>query len=683
METQLAELRLEDGEPMPHEETEIVKQPVIETLDANLRVSPSQVVEAPMAKDAVTEICPDDGEWPADQPALAVSPVRRVPSQVHCSTDPEFPREKEALQALRTMLKKEDAVWTSDKQREAVRVCLEGSTDVLVLLGTGSGKTMVALIPMVLEPNSATVIVLPLKSLLTDYKRKLDALGVEYEVYGNSKVLSGMKRLLLVSADMAKQEHWTTALTSYHHNYFPVKRLVFDEGHYVLTSSDFRDSIRNPYELRALPMQFIVMSGSVPPQAEAALTSAFGLVSTTVTVRRLMLQPRVKDADDVIRQVSSVWRAESKTMADEDRALVFVPYVTEGNKLAKLLGCDIYKSDLSDRIKENIYYRWLKGDYKVMVCTSAFSAGNDYPSVRLVFHAGSPLEMIGFIQEVSRGGRDKKPTKCIIIPCNRKSPNPDQDSLQHKGRQAVWNMLFSSSECLRYCITLFNDGHGVRCTDDEENQICSRCESNRKGCPQAGFDGPPGPGLPAIGKQKPVAAIFESAHQTAKMRKVEMTEEEQTYVSDFKKALVCYCDTCAICLFNGYSHPDPLDALSCPLFSLQESSVARYRYFKSKLHYSSDIHKSVICFKCHIPTCHDLLHMPLYYKQDCPNPHTVTGVCWVVFFGTSSRPLMESHFNHSFPTLDAYIAWLNGPVIPGHKSNLTAVFLWYTSLAFK
>jgi superfamily II DNA helicase RecQ len=43
-----------------------------------------------------------------------------------------------------------------------------------------------------------------------------------------------------------------------------------------------------------------------------------------------------------------------------------------------------------------------------MICTSAFSAGNDYPAVRLVVHAGTPFEMVGFIQEVSRAGRGNR-----------------------------------------------------------------------------------------------------------------------------------------------------------------------------------------------------------------------------------------------------------------------------------
>jgi superfamily II DNA helicase RecQ len=50
-----------------------------------------------------------------------------------------------------------------------------------------------------------------------------------------------------------------------------------------------------------------------------------------------------------------------------------------------------------------------------MVCTSAFGCGNDHPHVCLVIHAGSPKEMIDYIQEKSYAGRDGQPALSIIL----------------------------------------------------------------------------------------------------------------------------------------------------------------------------------------------------------------------------------------------------------------------------
>jgi hypothetical protein len=486
-----------------------------------------------------------------------------------------------------------------------------------------------------------------------------------------------------VSADVTRQGHWISALTHFHHHYYPVKRLVFDEGHYVLTSSDFRNSLCNVYELRTLPMQFVIMSGSVPPIAEPAMIEAFGLINSTIVIRtptrrpelRLILRNRVKDAQDVVQLAMSIYAKEAPSMAPDDRTLIYVPYVAEGNKLAKLLSCDVYKSELDDDVKDAIYYRWFRGEQTIMICTSAFSAGNDYPSVRLVIHAGSPLEMVGFIQEVSRAGRDGKPAKCIIIiPCNRKAPNKANDALGHKGICEVWAMLFDSLECLRYCITLFNDGHGVRCGDDELNQICSRCESSRSR-PQ--FIA--GDMLTGGSFKRKAPSVFESAYQAAKMRKVDITAEEQSYVESFLKALTCYRATCTMCLLGGGMDSGFHPIQSCP--TLDDSSRDTLNLFRRRLHYDSKMH-APICYHCHIPICHNLLHPPYGGQQNCAHPDVVMHVGWAVFHGKASLPKMQAHFGQMFSTFDAFIGWLNGPPVAGHKSNLTAVFLWYTFLTF-
>jgi hypothetical protein len=248
--------------------------------------------------------------------------------------------------------------------------------------------------------------------------------------------------------------------------------------------------------------------------------------------------------------------------------------------------------------------------------------------------------------------------------------------LGHKGICEVWGMLFNSTECLRYCITLFNDGHGIRCGDDEENQICSRCESSRSR-PRLIDIVTEGSSGGSIKRRAPSA--FETAHQAAKMRKVEITAEEQLYVERFFKALACYRNTCAMCLLFGGMETTFHRMRFCPV--LGEASTDALRLLKNQLHYDSKIH-APICYHCHIPICHNMLHPPYGGQQDCTHPDVVMYVAWAVFHGKGSQPKLESRFGRTFPTIEAYIAWLNGPPIAGHKSNLTAVFLWYTFLTF-
>ncbi|KDR66005.1 hypothetical protein GALMADRAFT_81284, partial [Galerina marginata CBS 339.88] len=94
-----------------------------------------------------------------------------------------------------------DAKWTCEEQKLAFLAVSDLKTDVLVVMATGSGKTMVVILPSLLEVNQITVIVVPLLSLLDDYISRLIRMDVRFEVYQSGKRPSGAANILLVSAD--------------------------------------------------------------------------------------------------------------------------------------------------------------------------------------------------------------------------------------------------------------------------------------------------------------------------------------------------------------------------------------------------------------------------------------------------------------------------------------------------
>jgi len=143
-----------------------------------------------------------------------------------------------ALQKIRALTGNPNADWTCPAQKEAMSAVLEHKTDVMALMCTGSGKTMLTVVPTLLE-DTITVCVLPLKSLMLDVCQNLDNMGVEYEVFkGDSTRISGTKKLVLVSADKAKTPQWREALAEVNQR-VTVGRLVFDEAHLAVTADDY------------------------------------------------------------------------------------------------------------------------------------------------------------------------------------------------------------------------------------------------------------------------------------------------------------------------------------------------------------------------------------------------------------------------------------------------------------
>ena len=72
------------------------------------------------------------------------------------------------------------------------------------------------------------------------------------------------------------------------------------------------------------------------------------------------------------------------------------------------------KSTRSER--EEVVDAWRAGSLDVVVGTSAFGLGIDYPHARSVVHACVPETLDRFYQEVGRGGRDGRASLSLIIP---------------------------------------------------------------------------------------------------------------------------------------------------------------------------------------------------------------------------------------------------------------------------
>jgi hypothetical protein len=595
----------------------------------------------------------------------------------------------EALNVVQRLTKSPNANWSCKEQEQGMQAVLSMKTDVMALMRTGSGKSMFSIVASILQPHFITVHVLPLKSLMRDFRRNLDDMGVPYEAFtSKSTKISGRCSLILVSADRYKTPAWRQALAEAN-LLLPVARVVWDEGQMAFTADDYRAALRDLAESRLLPVQMVVLSGSVPVVSQPTLMKMFGLGDNTFVVRTNTVRPELEyileksrsSNTQIAKRVLEIIKQHAPHLSPRDRALVFVPYIDQGEKLASHINCEFYHGgkELSDVERDKIYTHWVEGIHVTMICTSAFSAGNNYKHVRLVIHAGTPQEMIGCIQEKSRGGRDHQPAKCYFLPRDPGTP-PEipPGEIDHKGRLAMHKWLFPTTPiCLRYGFTSFCDEAGTYCSDDPSYQKCSVCQASSSNMPQVTYC--QNPSSSSSSKRTATSMMnnpFTEAYNKSKRQRVSRLTTANAFVDRMKAALLFFSNTCAYCKVHGQT-TNKHAITTCPLLQgSHQGAISKYLSWKKLLSYNPN-HHGPICYFCHVPQCHDTLHSTFGSADDCEHPDVVAPVAYAIYHSELLQLAAQEHFKLEWGNLSQFVTWLNSRPVDGEGSNLTALLLWY------
>ena len=87
---------------------------------------------------------------------------------------------------------------------------------------------------------------------------------------------------------------------------------------------------------------------------------------------------------------------------------------------------------------------FMNGKKPIIAATNAFGLGIDKPDVRLIIHAGLPLSMDGYTQEIGRAGRDGKKSRCVLFYAKSDFDRNRRILSRSGGRKAVARRLWST-----------------------------------------------------------------------------------------------------------------------------------------------------------------------------------------------------------------------------------------------
>jgi len=313
-----------------------------------------------------------------------------------------------------------------DGQEEIIDRLMAGR-DAVVVMPTGSGKSLCFQIPAILRPGTG-VVVSPLIALMDDQVIALEQLGVRAaslhsglmggeaaEVW--SRLRGNDLDLLYVSPERLLSNGFLDRLEE-----IGVCLFAIDEAHCVsMWGHDFRREY----------LQLAVLGERFPDVPRVALTATADSPTRREIGERLEMPEarlflssfdrpniryRVYPKSSPRQQFLKMLRDEH----DEDSGIVYCLSRKKTEQTAEWLrdegyNAAAYHAGMASETRRETQRRFVRDEVRIIVATVAFGMGIDKPDVRFVAHLDLPKSVEAYYQETGRGGRDGLPATAFML----------------------------------------------------------------------------------------------------------------------------------------------------------------------------------------------------------------------------------------------------------------------------
>lgn len=312
-------------------------------------------------------------------------------------------------------------------QKDVVDHVLNGGSG-LVLMPTGSGKSLTYQLPSVLLKGT-TLVISPLKALMKDQVDKLRSLGVRAtfinsdlkkdEREGRQKKLAeGHWQIVYITPERFRKNEFVDAINS-----VKIPLLVVDEAHCISQwGHDFRPEYAKVGVVRAMldNPPTLALTATATREVREDIRERLGLEQDPVfslSIERSNLAVSVRDIYGLEQKIKQV---EELVLSSQGSTIIYFSLIQTLQKFSQALkkqniSHEIYHGDLPERFKRKSQENFLSGESNLILATPAFGLGVDKPDVRTIIHVEMPGSIEAYFQEIGRAGRDGAPAQCVLL----------------------------------------------------------------------------------------------------------------------------------------------------------------------------------------------------------------------------------------------------------------------------